>query len=92
MIISGNDRTADRIIRRELYLTEGNLYNKTDLIDSKNALKRSGYFEDVQIIEKRVDKDQIDLEIAVKETSTGSIVGGIGYGSSDGSSNPSLLP
>lgn len=84
VIISGNDRTADRIIRRELYLTEGNLYNKTDLIDSKNALKRSGYFEDVQIIEKRVDKDQIDLEIAVKETSTGSIVGGIGYGSSDG--------
>jgi outer membrane protein insertion porin family len=84
VIISGNDRTADRIIRRELYLTEGNLYNKTDLIDSKNALKRSGYFEDVQIIEKRVDKDQIDLEVAVKETSTGSIVGGIGYGSSDG--------
>lgn len=84
VIISGNDRTADRVIRRELYLTEGNLYNKTDLIDSKNALKRSGYFEDVQIIEKRVDKDQIDLEIAVKETSTGSIVGGIGYGSSDG--------
>ena len=52
--------------------------------EAKNALKRSGYFEDVQIIEKRVDKDQIDLEIAVKETSTGSIVGGIGYGSSDG--------
>lgn len=84
VIISGNDRTADRIIRRELYLTEGNLYNKTDLIDSKNALKRSGYFEDVQIIEKRIDKDQIDLEVAVKETTTGSIVGGIGYGSTDG--------
>ncbi|TWO28017.1 outer membrane protein assembly factor BamA [Campylobacter lanienae] len=84
VIISGNDRTADRIIRRELYLTEGNLYNKTDLIDSKNALKRSGYFEDVQIIEKRIDKEQIDLEVAVKETTTGSIVGGIGYGSTDG--------
>lgn len=84
VVISGNDRTADRIIRRELYLTEGNLYNKTDLIDSKNALKRTGYFEDVQIIEKRVSKNQIDLEVVVKDTNTGSIVGGIGYGSSDG--------
>ena len=84
VLISGNDRTADRVIRRELYLTEGNLYNKTDLIDSQNALKRSGYFNDVQIIEKRIDNDKIDLEVVVKETTTGSIVGGIGYGSSDG--------
>lgn len=84
VIISGNDRTSDRVIRRDLYLTEGNLYSKIDLVDSKNALKRSGYFEDVQIVEKRINKDQIDLEVVVKETATGSIVGGIGYGSSDG--------
>ncbi|WP_086255939.1 outer membrane protein assembly factor BamA [Campylobacter vicugnae] len=84
VIISGNDRTSDRVIRRDLYLTEGNLYSKIDLVDSKNALKRSGYFEDVQIVEKRISKDQIDLEVVVKETATGSIVGGIGYGSSDG--------
>ncbi|WP_086247379.1 outer membrane protein assembly factor BamA [Campylobacter vicugnae] len=84
VIISGNDRTSDRVIRRDLYLTEGNLYSKIDLVDSKNALKRSGYFEDVQIAEKRISKDQIDLEVVVKETATGSIVGGIGYGSSDG--------
>ncbi len=84
VIISGNDRTVDRVVRRELYLTEGNLYNKTDLIDSKNALKRSSYFEDVEIKENRVNKEQVDLEVVVKETSTGSVTGGIGYGTSDG--------
>ncbi|MBR8465007.1 outer membrane protein assembly factor BamA [Campylobacter sp. faydin G-140] len=82
--ISGNDRTVDRVIRRELYLTEGNLYNRTDLQDSKDALKRTSYFEDVDIKEERVDKNTIDLKVEVKEASTGSISGGIGYGSSDG--------
>ncbi len=84
VIISGNDRTVDRVIRREMYLTEGNLYNRSDLVDSKNALKRSSYFEDVEITENRISKDQVDLEVKVKETSTGSITGGIGYGTSDG--------
>ena len=82
--ISGNDKTEDRVIRREMYLTEGNLYSKTDFIDSKNALKRTGYFDEVDIKETRVGADQIDLEVVVKEAPTGSITGGIGYGSNDG--------
>lgn len=84
VIISGNDKTLDRVIRREMYLTEGNLYNREDLKDSKDALKRSGYFEDVEIKEHRVGENEMDLEVAVKETSTGSITGGIGYGSGEG--------
>ena len=84
VIISGNDKTLDRIIRRELYLTEGNRYNRADLEDSKNALKRKGYFEDVEIKEHPVSDNQMDLEVAVKETMTGTITGGIGYGSGDG--------
>jgi outer membrane protein insertion porin family len=82
--ISGNSRTIDRVVRREVFLAAGDLYNRTDLRDSKSALKRSSYFEDVQIKEKRVSKDKIDLVVEVKEASTGSIGGGIGYGSSDG--------
>lgn len=82
--ISGNDRTADRVIRRELYITEGQLYNRTDLRDSQDALKRTSYFEDVIIKEQRVDANHMDLLVEVKEASTGSISGGIGYGSSDG--------
>nr|MBP3725122.1 outer membrane protein assembly factor BamA [Campylobacter sp.] len=82
--ITGNDKTVDRVVRRELYLTEGNLYSKTDLDDSRSALKRTGYFEEVEIKEERIDETHLDLEIVVKETGTGSITGGIGYGSSDG--------
>ncbi|WP_139471029.1 outer membrane protein assembly factor BamA [Campylobacter armoricus] len=84
VIISGNTKTVDRVIRRELYLTEGNLYNRTDLTDSRNALRRTAYFENVNIKEQRIDDTHIDLIIEVKEASTGAISGGIGYGTSDG--------
>ncbi|QOR01393.1 outer membrane protein assembly factor BamA [Campylobacter sp. 2014D-0216] len=84
VIISGNTKTVDRVIRRELYLTEENLYNRTDLTDSRNALRRTAYFENVEIKEQRVDDTHIDLVVEVKEASTGAISGGIGYGTSDG--------
>lgn len=82
--ISGNTRTIDRVARREIYLANGDLYSKTDLDDSVAALRRTSYFEDVRIEEKRVSKDKIDLIVHVSEANTGSIGGGIGYGSSDG--------
>lgn len=82
--ISGNEKTADSVVRREMYLTEGELYNRTDLVDSKNSLRRTGYFDDVEITETVVNDNEIDLNIDVKEAPTGSITGGIGYGSGDG--------
>jgi len=84
VIISGNSRTVDKVIRREIFITEGKLYHKDDLTESKNALRRTSYFEDVNIKEEKIDDNQIDLIVEVKETSTGTISGGIGYGSSDG--------
>ncbi|HEF4645516.1 outer membrane protein assembly factor BamA [Campylobacter coli] len=84
VIISGNSRTVDRVVRRELYITEGNLYNRTDLSESTNALRRTSYFDDVEIKEEKVDDTHMDLIVNVKEASTGAISGGIGYGSSDG--------
>jgi len=82
--ISGNSRTIDRVIRRDVFLATGDLYSRTDLKDTKGALSRSSYFDSVNIVEKRVSKDKMDLVVEVKEASTGSIGGGIGYGSSDG--------
>jgi outer membrane protein insertion porin family len=82
--IAGNSRTIDRVVRREVYLANGDLYSRTDVDDTKKALKRTGYFEDVEIKEERLNKNTMDLVINVKEASTGSISGGIGYGSSDG--------
>ena len=84
VIISGNTRTLDRIIRRELYLGPGDMYSLTDLKDSRNALGRLGYFESNTIEEKRIDEKTMDLIVKVKETPTGSIQIGGGYGSYGG--------
>ncbi len=79
--IAGNSRTMDRVIRRELYLSEGEAFNQRDLKDSQNALKRTGYFNDVQIQPHQISPDKLDLVVNVNEASTGSIMGGISYGS-----------
>lgn len=81
--ISGNARTLDRVVRRNIYLAHGDLYNLTDLKDSKSKLGRTGYFEKVDIEEKRVSSNKIDLIVKVVEGSTGSIMLGAGYGSYD---------
>ena len=84
VIIGGNTKTIDRVVRREMYLTEGQLYNRDDLKDSRDAIRRTGYFEDATINEVRVNRTEVDLIVDVKEAHTGAVSGGIGYGSSDG--------
>ncbi len=84
VIISGNSRTLDRIIRRELYLGPGDMYSLTDLKDSRNALGRLGFFESNTIEEKRIDNQTMDLVVKVKEAATGNIQVGGGYGSYGG--------
>ncbi len=84
VIISGNTNTLDRVIRRELYLGPGDLYNLTDLKDSRNALGRTGYFESTTVEEKRIDANSMDLIVKVKEAPTGTIQVGGGYGSYGG--------
>ena len=84
VLISGNTRTLDRLIRRELYLGPGDMYSLTDLSDSRNALGRLGFFEGNTIEEKRVDNQTMDLVVKVKEAPTGNIQLGGGYGSFGG--------
>ncbi|MDY3205460.1 MAG: outer membrane protein assembly factor BamA [Arcobacter sp.] len=81
--ISGNNRTLDRVIRRNVFLAPGDLYNLTDFKDSTNKLKRSRFFEDVQIEEKRVSDTKMDIVVKVTEAPTGSLMLGGGYGSYD---------
>jgi len=84
VLISGNTKTIDRVVRRSVYLAPGDKYSYTDFQDSITELKKTGYFENVKIEKKRVSDDQITLLVKVKEAQTGSISGGIGYGSYDG--------
>lgn len=82
--ISGNERTLDSVIRRNIYMAPGDLFKLTDLNDSKSKLKRSGFFEDVTIEQKRITENKIDLLVKIKEANTGNVILGGGYGSSDG--------
>ena len=84
VLISGNNRTLDRVIRRELYLAPNDIYSLTDLTDSRASLGRLGFFDGNTIEEKRIDNKTMDLIVKVKEAPTGNIQLGGGYGSYGG--------
>ena len=84
VIISGNTRTLDRVIRREIALSPGDLYQTSRIKISRNSLRQLGFFDKVEIDERRVDEETVDLLVSVSETHTGEVLFGIGYGSYDG--------
>ena len=84
VIISGNNATKDRVIRRYIYLAPGDTFNARDLKDSKSALGRTGFFEKVDIQSQRISANEINLLVNVKEASTGTLSAGGGYGSYEG--------
>ena len=73
--ISGNTRTQDEVIRREIGVSEGGLYSRSLLRKALLKLRRLGYFSDVQISTSEVEnyKDKIDINFSVEETQTGSV-------------------
>ena len=82
--VSGNVKTRDKIIRRELKFDEGQIYDTTSLKTSYDRLKNLDFFEDVQIVPTRkAEKDTVDLNVKVKEKSTGSFSIGGGYSTID---------
>jgi outer membrane protein insertion porin family len=84
--ISGNPKTRDEVIRREFRQLEGAWYDGPRIERSKVRVKRLGYFEDVTIETPPVPgtPDQVDIEVTVIEKSTGNLLAGIGYSSSEG--------
>ncbi len=81
--IAGNTRTLDRVIRRELGLSEGDAYNKYILNYSKDSIRALNYFSSVEINDERSTfTDKIDLLIDVEEKNTGEASVGAGYSSS----------
>lgn len=83
VIITGNTSSGDRIIRRELLIAPGDIYNITNIRKSENALRRTGFFEKVQISEIRMSEDSMNLLVEVAEGRTGEFIFGLGFGSYD---------
>lgn len=83
--ISGNTRTRDKVIRREIYLVEGDVFNSRFLALSQRNLNNLGFFEDVRVETKRgSDPDKVRVEVTVKERPTGTFAIGGGFSSAEG--------
>lgn len=81
--ITGNTVSSDRIVRREMIIAPGDTYSITAIRKSENALRRSGFFDKVNISEIRLDESSMNLLVEVAEGRTGEVMAGIGYGSYD---------
>ena len=86
--IVGNTKTHDKVIRRELKIREGQLYSGSALRVSRENVERLGYFAPGEVtfntISPKGKNDVLNVEISVKERSTGTITLGAGYGSAQG--------
>ena len=82
--ISGNTKTRDKVIRRELELEEQQRFSGAKLRRSQERLQRLGFFSDVNITTKKSDEeDRLDMIVDVKETSTGAFSAGAGIASGE---------
>ena len=83
--VGGNTKTRDKVIRRELRLAEGDLYNGTSIKKSKQNLMNLGYFEEANISTSKGSADnKLNMNVEVKEKATGTFSVGAGYSSLDG--------
>ena len=80
--ITGNERTKDKVIRRELVIYPGDKYNRSRVKTSENRLRNLNYFEIVTTNpEPTGEGDKYDLNVQVKEKSTGQFMAGVGFSS-----------
>ena len=83
--ISGNARTLDKVIRREILLVEGDAFNISKLRRSRQRIRNLGFFERVEIENKAGSSpDKTVIDVSLKEKSTGEISFGAGFSSSVG--------
>jgi outer membrane protein insertion porin family len=84
IVITGNIKTRDKVIRRELRVYEQGLFSATKLKESIRNLRRLQYFEDVNFATTPASApNHMNLHITVKERPTGTFGVGAGYSTQD---------
>ncbi len=82
IFIRGNSKTRDAVVRREMRISEGDLYNMTAIERSRGRIQALGYFEQVEMSEERGSRpDSLVLQVEVSERSTGTFQVGAGFSS-----------
>lgn len=83
--IEGNDRTLDRVIRRQFKIVEGDAFNAREVEKARAKIRALGFFANSEVTTERGDTDdRAVIKVKVEEQSTGSINFGVGYSSSQG--------
>ncbi|OGT88525.1 MAG: outer membrane protein assembly factor BamA [Gammaproteobacteria bacterium RIFOXYA12_FULL_61_12] len=84
--MKGNTRTRDEVLRREIRQMESAWFSGTKVKLSKERLQRLGYFDEVSLETKPVpgSTDEVDVDVSVKEKSSGSLMAGLGYSQEQG--------
>jgi outer membrane protein insertion porin family len=84
--VSGNQKTKDEVVRRELRQLESSWYSLEKISRSKERLQRTGFFQEVNVETPAVPgtADQVDVNVAVKERNTGQLNFGVGYSGAEG--------
>jgi len=84
ILISGNTKTRDKVIRRQLEVYEQDLYSMSKIQKSVKNLRRIDYFENVDIkTSKGSREDKLNLNVDITEKATGAFSFGGGYSSED---------
>jgi outer membrane protein insertion porin family len=83
--VTGNTRTRDEVIRREMRQVESGWYDGEKINKSRTRVDRLGYFDEVTVETPPVagTTDQVDMDIKVKEKPTGNIMLGAGFSSAE---------
>ncbi len=85
IIIKGNQKTQEKVIRREILVKEGQLFNAFLVQRSREQIFNLGFFKDVSLdIRPGSSERKLNLVIGVKEQPTGTISLGGGYGTQAG--------
>lgn len=83
IVMKGNTKTRDKVIRRELKIREGEMYSGSKLRISKDNVNRLGFFQPESVIFNTITRkgtdNILDVEISIKERPTGQISLGAGY-------------
>ena len=80
--IRGNVKTNDNVIRRELKVAEGDLYSATALRKSRQRVRRTGLFKEVDLaVTPTESREVVGVDVRVEETETGALQFGAGYSS-----------
>jgi outer membrane protein insertion porin family len=81
--IAGNTKTKDKVIRREIPLKPGDMFNSVELDTTKARLDNLQYFSDVQATGAPGGSGYRDVNVLVEERATGSVGVGMGFSSID---------